>query len=316
MSIKVTVIGGAPAPEPGHEPGAESKPAGRVRPTVLPGATLPATAMPSTPPLAATPARSFTASALPGVQRKPVEVALPALARRFPQADAAALQRTQGVLAGLHVQSVDAAGWLRFGMAEQEELAALIRQRLQVAQEATTRSVPQHLRRLQELLSDVLEALDGGFFRKPAAAVWAGHETEVVQLESLLGASKAALSDQLQALGQLQQPVLACAQRLEASALAAEYLLDQVGPEAGGLLLARITSLTGSQAMLQEHRLHLEQDASRLQELMTWVQDGVLLKLPAVHAQLARLASRPSETQRFLAAEKLTDLLQTLKRAL
>jgi hypothetical protein len=46
------------------------------------------------------------------------------------------------------------------------------------------------------------------------------------------------------------------------------------------------------------------------------VQDGVLLKLPAVHAQLARLASRPSETQRFLAAEKLTDLLQTLKRAL
>jgi hypothetical protein len=46
------------------------------------------------------------------------------------------------------------------------------------------------------------------------------------------------------------------------------------------------------------------------------VQDGVLLKLPAVHAQLAGLASRPSETQRFLAAEKLHDLLQTLKRAL
>jgi hypothetical protein len=283
---------------------------------VLPGATLPATAVPWTPPVVVTPAPSFTASALPGVQRKPVAVTLAELARRFPQAEASALQRVQGVLAGVHVQSLDASGWLRFGMPEQEELAALIRQRLQVAQEATTRSVPQHLRRLQELLSDVLEALDGGFFRRPAAAVWAGHEAEVVQLESLLGASQAALSDQLQALGQLKQPVLACAQRLDASALAAEYLLDQVGPDTGSLLLARLTSLTGSQAMLQEHRLHLEQDAGRLQELMTWVQDGVLLKLPAVHAQLARLASRPSETQRFLAAEKLTDILQTLKRAL
>lgn len=314
MSIKVTVIGGArpPTPETAPAPG----PAAGARPTVLPGSTLPATAMPSTPPVAVAPAPSFTASALPGVRRKPVEVTLPELARRFPQADAAALQRTQGVLAGVHVESLDAAGWLRFGMPEQEELAALIRQRLQVAQEATTRSVPQHLRRLQELLTDVLEALDGGFFRRPAAAVWAGHEAEVVQLESLLGASQAALSGQLQALGQLKQPVQACAQRLEASALAAEYLLDQVGPEAGSLLLARLTSLTGSQAMLHEHRLHLAQDAGHLQELMTWVQDGVLLKLPAVHAQLARLASRPSETQRFLAAEKLTDILQTLKRAL
>lgn len=314
MNIKVTVIGGSGAPEPVPAPGA-------LKPTVLPGSVLPGstravTAMPSMPPSPAVAPPVFAASALPGVQRKPVAVPLPELARRFPHTEAAALQRTQGVLAGLHVQSLDASGWLRFGMAEQEELAALIRQRLQVAQEATTRSVPQHLRRLHELLSDVLEALDGGFFRKPAAAVWADHEAEVEQLESLLGASRAALSDQLQALGQLQQPVLACSQRLEASALAAEYLLDQVGPEAGGLLLARITSLTGSQAMLQEHRLHLEQDASRLQELMTWVQDGVLLKLPAVHAQLAGLASRPSETQRFLAAEKLTDLLQTLKRAL
>lgn len=315
MSIKVTVIGGAGGPEPAPAPGT-------VKPTVLPGSVLPGstrtvTAMPSapaTPVVAAPPV--FAASALPGVQRKPVEVPLTELARRFPHAEAAALQRTQGVLAGLHVQSLDASGWLRFGMPEQEELAALIRQRLQLAQEATTRSVPQHLRRLHELLSDVLEALDGGFFRKPAAAVWAGHEAEVAQLEALLGASRAALSDQLQALGLLRQPVLACGQRLEASALAAEYLLDHLGADAGGLLLARLTSLTGSQAMLQEHRLHLAQDASRLQELMTWVQDGVLLKLPAVHAQLAGLASRPSETQRFLAAEKLHDILQTLKRAL
>lgn len=308
MNIKVTVIGGTGASGPAPAPGG-------LRPTVLPGASLPVTALPpSVPEGPAAPAPAFTASALPGVQRKPVEVPLSELSRRFPHAEAAALQRTQGVLAGLHVQSLDASAWLRFGLAEQEELAALIRQRLQLAQEATTRSVPQHLRRLHELLSDVLEALDGGFFRKPAAVVWAGHEAEVGQLEALLGASQAALAGQLQALGALKEPVRGCGERLDASAMAADYLLDQVGPEAGGLLLARLTSLTGSQAMLQEHRLQLEQDATRLQELVAWVQDGVLLKLPAVHAQLAGLASRPSETQRFLAAEKLSDILQTLKR--
>src|SRR6185436_9759719 len=108
MNIKVTVIGGAGVPEP-------------VKPTVLPGAARPVTAMPSVPasPVVAPPV--FAASALPGVQRKPVEVPLAELVRRFPHVDTAALQRTQGVLAGVHAQSLDAAGWLRFGMPEQEE---------------------------------------------------------------------------------------------------------------------------------------------------------------------------------------------------
>jgi len=55
-------------------------------------------------------------------------------------------------------------------------------------------------------------------------------------------------------------------------------------------------------------------DKERVQEIMTLVQDGVLLQLPAVYSQLAGLSAKPSDTQRYLAVEKLTDIVQFIQR--
>jgi hypothetical protein len=58
----------------------------------------------------------------------------------------------------------------------------------------------------------------------------------------------------------------------------------------------------------------LELDKTIVQELAVLVQDGVLLKLPAVYSQLADLSAKPSETQRCMAVEKLSEIVHHIKR--
>lgn len=329
MSIKATVIGGPPAC--GFAPtrlGSPVAPEG-FRPTpffgtpVTPEPVAPVThyaptALKASPAPAPVPAPSplvpVKASALPGVQRKPVEVPLADLARKFPQAGEPCLGRIQAVLAGIHPQTWDATAWIGFGLAQQDALATLVKQRLKLAQEATARSVAQHLGRLHDLLAEVLSAMDGGFLKKPAVKVWAEVEREVTQLEGLLRQAGPEMTRVLVNLGEVRAPTLACGDKLEACAYALEYLLDQLPAEVAGLAVGRLTSMTGSQAMLREHLLYLEQDLTQMQELTALVNDGVLLKLPAVYTQLAGLAAKPSETQRYLAAEKLNEILQSLTR--
>ena len=60
----------------------------------------------------------------------------------------------------------------------------------------------------------------------------------------------------------------------------------------------------------------LELDKTTVQELTVLVQDGVLLKLPAVYSQLADLSAKPSDTQRFMAAEKLSEIVHHIQRKL
>ena len=55
---------------------------------------------------------------------------------------------------------------------------------------------------------------------------------------------------------------------------------------------------------------------TNVQELITLVQNGVLLQLPAVYSQMAGLPTKPSDTQRYLATEKLAELAQTINRKL
>jgi hypothetical protein len=351
MNIKVTVIGSAPkaaAIEPVDSPRAGFKPtvfpgspaapnvaaapAPAYKPTVISGANpasspepiqapartfAPTALKPSAPPVpvvAPPPLGSIKLSALPGEQRKAVDVPLPELARRFPMTASDVLQRAQAVLLGVHLGSMSTGSWINFGLAAQEEFSVLVKQRLELAQNSTGRSAQQHLSRLHGLLTEVLESFSGGFLRRGPDRVWAERRAEVSQLEQLLDRASDALAHHLAALQALRVPSQRCADSLAAVTLAAEYLLDHVGADIGGLLVARVASLTGSSAMQVEHSLYLEQDIKLQQELMSQVQNGVVLKLPAVYTQLAGIAGRPTETERFLAAEKLTAVLQSIQQ--
>ena len=239
-----------------------------------------------------------------------------ALATRFPAADAQLLERARVILASVNLHTMSATVALAFGKPEQEVVSGLVKERLSLMEGAASRSVTQHLARMQTLLGDVLEAMEGGFFRKPAATVWASVAREVQQLDGLLSSATPALSKLQEDLSVLSAKAEGTAQEVHAASLAAEYLVDVTTADLRSILLSRATALVGSQALALEQVQMLALDATKVQELTTLVQDGVLIQLPAVYSQLAGLSTKPSDTQRYLATEKLNEIVTIMQRKL
>lgn len=254
------------------------------------------------------------ASALPGIQRKAVEVSLEDLGRRFPGLDVSLKTRVQGLLAGVCPESMDTGAWMSFGTQVQEDVAKLVKERLALMESAETRAVTQYLTRLQALLAEVLDAMEGGFFKKSPQKVWEGVSAEVRQLEGLLNQAASKLMGLTGRMDALVAKNREAGVAVSAVALVADYLTDKVGAQAGSILVSRMTALSTSQALTLEQIQTLELDKNTVQELAILVQDGVLLKLPAVYSQLADLSAKPSDTQRFMAAEKLSEIVHHLQR--
>lgn len=320
VRFKPTVVIAPAAAEPARPPAP-----GGVKPTTLPAAAKPAfavSAVPGARPAALAPAapapmrpgRSAQGpSSLPGRRHTGIEVTLDELRACYPEQPEPVLERTRAVLAGVILSTASSATWIGFGVDVQEALADLVRERLAAAQQSPTRAIAQHLNRLQALLTDVLDAFEGGLFRRSPDVVWQGVKPEVQSLEQLAKAGGVELRGQLKALEVQRSTLPDLAVRLQASAVAADYLAH-THSEAADLLLARQASLTASQLLLKEHALHLEGDIAHVQALTSLVQAGVLVKLPSVHAQLAALSGKPNDTQRFLAVEKLTDILRVIQQ--
>lgn len=314
--------GSAGVPDVRGVPGAQSVPVGspsrRATPTAIPqrtAASAPLARAPVPAPAApVAPSAPVAATALPGQQRKPLEVSLETLAARFPGADEPTLNRVQSVLRGVVPEALTSAACLAFGKASQEELAKLVKQRLALTQEAPTRGAIQHLTRMHRLLGEVVDAMDGGFLKKPATRVWVDVSPELAQLESLL--TGAELGVALGTQDALVQKARACSEDLQAASLAAEFLAEGGEERVAQLLTPRALSLTQSVALALEQIQALEVEKARTRELMTLVQDGVLVQLPAVYSQMAALAAQPTDTQRFVAREKLGDLMTFIHRKL
>lgn len=337
MPIKVTVIGGAPSQEPlrptrlGEAAGATSaapEAAPLIRPTAfqapceaqpLPAATPPAKSAPSaipagTPQPKAVEPPHLQVSVLPGTPRKTVVVTPEMLSERFPGIDALRKSRVQAVLAGVSPAGMNTSAWLSFGIQAQEEAAALVKERLHLMESAESRSIAQHLSRLQRLLGEVLEAVEGGFLRKSPRKAWDDVSGEVRLLEGQLSQAYSKLSTLVASLDGLVERNHEVGTTLSVQALAAEYLIDRVTPEAGALLVSRHASLSTSQALTLEQVQTLELEKTTVQELAALVQDGVLLKLPAVYSQLAGLSAKPSDTERFMTVEKLSEIVHRIQR--
>lgn len=351
MSPKVTVIGGGERPAPavtslgglGGAATPERKVVSAIPTTTLPGtpgaqpAAVALTAMPGTKPTETTrsnvehhpappatqiaverptPAGPVRPSAMPGSVRQVIEVSLEVLSTRFPVASKDCLTHVKAVLAAIAPASMDTVDWLRYGVAVQAEANETITRRLTLASGDASRQVPALLTRLHKLLQAVLDAMEGGFFKKPAKVVWQGCAAEVSQLEGMLAAGAKTLMDVLDKLLDIRKDIEEVLVRLEATYLAGEYLFEQVRDDVKDVLQARLLAVTKTQALMQENLLALGADEVHYRELIVLVQDGVLLNLPAVCSQLASLPDKPNETQRYLVTEKLSDLVQSVERKL
>lgn len=255
---------------------------------------------------------AVTASAIPGVVRKTVDVSLADLEKQFPLAHPDELQSIKAILAGVSPDTWDAVTWLNYGMEVQEDVSKLVKDRLVLNDATDLRVAPRHLSQLHTLLMDVLEGLTGGVLRKPSKQAWLKNEAEIRQLASLLETCLRGLMDAMGKGNALEVSSAAEITRVTAFVGAAEFLMDRIPADKAQLLLSRQMALMTTKTLLQEHLLSLKQDESRVKELVVLIQDGVMLKLPAVYTQLASLPDQFNDTQRHLVVDKLDDLLKTL----
>jgi hypothetical protein len=238
-----------------------------------------------------------------------VSVPIAELQARFPEESEATLTRVRDVLAGI-APDRSAVNWISYGLDVQGQLKDVLNAQVQLFEAPARREAEALLTRLHRILAEVLDAFEGGFFRKAPRVLWQQYTPEVRQLESHLGTNVTDIGALLEKLAALAARRLEAREALRAHDLAGQYLLDGLGIEAAQLLQSRLTALLASQALAEENRLQLEQHVNGLKALVLHVQDGIFVQLAAVASQILALPDKANETERFLAREALSKLTQ------
>lgn len=254
------------------------------------------------------------ATSLPGMVRKTLDVSVSELLKCSPNSTTAVCEKARAILAGITPDTWSTTEWLNYGVGVQEEVAALIKERLTLLDDHTSRTIPPHLTRMHRLLNESVDSLKGGFMRKPSKNGWEKNEREVKQIADLLEKGSDRLFQTLTEIDDLIKRSNDKEVDVTATSTAADYLLGILPQQKAELLQSRAMALLTSHALLQEHVLCLQQDAERLRELIKVVQNGVLIQLPSVITQMANTPDEPTDTQRFLAVDKLSELIQLLDK--
>lgn len=266
----------------------------------------------ATPPAGSAP---LAVTALGGAAGKPNAVPIETIARRFPETTPEMRARVRALLLGQRPAAATDNGWLTYGVAGQTAVNATLKTQIALLDASDRRDATALLARLHAILAELLGALEGGFFRRSAHAAWQHHAAEIRHIEARLAAHANALLKTLDALGELDGRYGAAHDELEAFALAGTFTLDNMTADDNAQWLqSRLIAITASQQLAQQNRLLLVQQNAELRELVTLLQDGVLVKLPAVSAQLTTLPDKPNETERYLAREALGALAQLFER--
>lgn len=259
--------------------------------------------------------KAATASVMPGSVRRFMEISPEVLGAKFPQASADDLAAVRKQLSTTAHATWGSAEWLAFGRDAQEAVSACIKERLKLLEQDFTRTAGRHLGRLQAILTEVLEAFnDTGFLAKSPRKAWQQNEREVKQLDALLHQAAKDLAKLLKDLGALEVKESKVKKLLATHLMVAEYLVDSMPEDKGDLIASRHGAIMTSQALLAEHAASRELDEITVGQLIEQVNDGVLVKLPALYTQLASLPDKPTNTQRFLLAEQVNALIQLINK--
>lgn len=339
MTHKVTVIGGElPAPPHGdQDSGLPRRPrvVTAMQPSALPPLNSGAVATPAASVLRVPHAVSRMAVGVAAVLVAPsvhvahatkpatvagdvrmVAVSVEQLRNRFPDATTESLEDARDVLASTAPTAHTGVDWLSFGLDAQGVVNALLKEQIKLFESPARREAEVLLSRLHRMLVDVLEALEGGLFRKAARVVWQNHSAEFRQLEPLLTANVKTLRVLLEKAIALETRRANARKNLVASDLAGQYLLETVvrGDEAP-LLQSRVAALLASQSLAEENRLLLDTHIAALRQLVLHIQDSIFVRLAAVASQISALPDKPNETERFVARESLGELTQLFERS-
>lgn len=297
MAIRPTVIGSDGDPERSTPPA--------IQPTVIASGT-------PAPTAAAAPTR------LPGVQRRTLAVDRDQLARRFPEASPAQIERAAGVLATIAPEVFDRGAAERFGRELQVRHAQWVDQLLATMDHDALRAAPRHLDRLFQLLDDVATSL------RPSALPWnrrrspgarlAACRPEIDMLREQLKTCDAQLAQARQQLADAAQSATGMAEELHALQLAADILREHLPPERAQPLQDRVVSLGKTLALLQQQALQNQQSGLQLARLAERIHEAVMVSLPAWLATVSALPDEPpNDTQRYLLLQQLQTVLDKLR---
>lgn len=253
-------------------------------------------------------------SSLRGAPTLPFSATSQEIQQLFPAAQADVVRQVVLDISSAPLPAAPGLRWIRFGEAAQDSLAQLVKQRLQLADAQPLRLVPLLLRQLHGKMADILEALQGGVFKRSVARVWSEVAPEITLLEEQLRQSLPALASMSERWVELGEKTQAIQVKLCSLDMAATYLLDKVSAEVQPVLGTRSAAILASQALALEQLQLLEVDRRNLQELTVLVQDGILLKLPAVFAQLGQLHQPLNGTQRLLLSELVLEFKAYIER--
>lgn len=318
-----------------------------LRPTVIgpPGASLRKAPNPRTPRVdaPAPPASSIPAApllrqptAIPGTERKRIDVPPGKLERLSPGASAEVYERGRAMIRAFVVDKASERKAILWGHDGQKEYSELVTEALTLSRSPVLRKVEGYLARTMEILEsmDLLAAcghgsrgIVGRVIQRVNAKVDTPGELDRAQaeLEKLVALMSAALQDLLDLKDRLlrvAERIDATGAQLEASAIAALFLAECLRNENGAVaqrFVERAMSLTQTLALIREggatRSFHLQQPI----RLVAAIQDIALVLLPGFIGSMASIAALSTRkaavtpTEAGELAYRLADLVEKLK---
>lgn len=302
------------------------KPAGKRRPRrdVVPGPIVdaPVTSAPMKP------------TAIPGVQRKRIEVTAADLARLAPLAGKDVLRRAVVILQHLVADSATERSAILWGHALQEEYGRSVSRMLELARDPVMVKAAGYVNRMSSILAAIdLEAVAeatpgvGQYLRRLNQRIDTPDELDDArfELDQLVGLMAGTMDPLLALKGAIERQAAATeelAKEIEAMALAADYLAGRSSskkPELARIYTDRAISLTHTLAQIRETTALRGAQVAQPLSLIAAVQDIALVTVPGWLSSLSALTTmmrnqrRPTPTEASELDHRLRHILQQLK---
>lgn len=276
-------------------------------------------------------------TAIPGVERRRLEVDSQELRRLFPLATTGVLRQVADLLEAFVLEGANKRIAVLWGHAQQQDYSDLVSRILQLSQDRLLVKVAGYINRMITILNSIdLEAVAatgqiggvfGQYLKRLNAKIDSPDELETARLEldqlvRLMGASLEPLLELKQTQEKLSLRIDGLGDSLEAASLAAEFLsqrLQAERPDLARRFLDRSLSLIQTVAQIRGSGAIRQAQTEQPLHLIASIQNVALVLIPAWLGSLAALTAAMRGQQRLTPTEageiayQLRDILQQLK---
>lgn len=266
-------------------------------------------------------------SFIPGTTRKRLVVTKNDLLMQFPGTSDAVLARAEELLGKLVIETLVEGFCQQWGMREQKRFGELVGQSLELSSHKLIQESSRHVNRLIVILKEVADAFNddgGGFFSwGKKASPWEKFQEfypEIRQLSALLNQQIDQIIDIRAKLDGITAEFAKLMIVLDAESISARYLSDMLGtsPDKQSMvqcLLDRSLGLAQTTAQIQQGMIVRQSTVQDIGKLVSRIQDGVLVKLPAWIEQVSTFQSKATlnDTDMYACRQGLEEVTNQIR---